>query len=120
MPSDEVQPLNSDLDQQFVDEFLPNIAMDFALRRIQPKSFFEQYDKCRIGSVTAAQFKAVMKNLECPLSDEEFGLLQQRYRKGDRRICGDIGYVKFCRDLISLVDNPPVQTSFGPGTDGPM
>jgi len=120
MPSDEVQPLDNVDDERFTDEFMTNIALDFSLRRIQPKAFFKQYDRCHIGSVTAAQFKAVMKNLECPLSDEEFELLSKRYHKGDRRICGDIGYIKFCRDLVSMVDNPPIQTSFGPGTDGPM
>eukprot|EP00658_Telonema_sp_P-2_P038956 TRINITY_DN2786_c0_g2_i6.p1 TRINITY_DN2786_c0_g2~~TRINITY_DN2786_c0_g2_i6.p1 ORF type:complete len:376 (+),score=95.47 TRINITY_DN2786_c0_g2_i6:65-1192(+) len=112
MPSDEVQPLESDADEQYVDEFMGNIALDFALRRIQPKSFFSQYDRCHIGSVTSAQFKAVMKNLNCPLSEQEFSLLSKRYLKGDRKICGDIGYVKFCRDLTSMVENPPIATSY--------
>jgi len=120
MPSDEVQPLDNLTDEEFTDEFMASISMDFSLRRVQPKSFFQQYDRCHIGSVTAAQFKSVMKTLECPLSDEEFEMLNKRYHKGDRRVCGDIGYVKFCRDLLAMVDNPPVQTSFGPGTDGPM
>eukprot|EP00656_Telonema_subtile_P042078 TRINITY_DN4750_c0_g1_i1.p1 TRINITY_DN4750_c0_g1~~TRINITY_DN4750_c0_g1_i1.p1 ORF type:complete len:1197 (+),score=405.96 TRINITY_DN4750_c0_g1_i1:120-3710(+) len=119
MPSDEIQPLDTDGDEAFTDDFMKKIAQDLALRRIQPKVFFQQYDRCNIGSVTAAQFKAVMKNLDCPLSDSEFALLGQRYHKGDRRIVGDIGYVKFCRDLVEKVDNPPIQTSFGPGTDGP-
>jgi Ca2+-binding EF-hand superfamily protein len=120
MPSDEVQPLESEADEADTDYFMSRIANDFALRRIQPKSFFQQYDRCHIGSVTPAQFKAIMKNLDCALSDYEFEKLQKRYSKEDRRICGDIGYVKFCRDLVAMVANPPIQTSFGPGTDGPM
>ena len=60
-----------------------------------------------------------MKSLDCPLTNEEFEMINKRYHKGDRRIRGDIGYVKFCRDLIAMVENPPVETSFGPGTDGP-
>jgi Ca2+-binding EF-hand superfamily protein len=119
MPSDEVQPLSNMDDETFTDEFMSAVAVDFSLRRIQPKTFFQQYDKCKIGSVTAAQFKAVMKSLDCPLTNEEFEMINKRYHKGDRRICGDIGYVKFCRDLIAMVENPPVETSFGPGTDGP-
>jgi len=99
---------------------MADIARDFALRNIQPKTFFQQYDRCHIGSVTDAQFQAVMKNLGCPLSEEEFQMLKMRYHKGDRKVVGDIGYVKFCKDLEILVENPPVQTSFGPGTDGPM
>jgi len=118
MPSDEVQPLSNPEDESFTDEFMAAVACDFSLRRIQPKTFFQQYDRCKIGSVTAAQFKAVMKDLDCPLTEEEFGMINKRYHKGDRRICGDIGYVKFCRDLIAMVENPPVETSFGPGTDG--
>jgi Ca2+-binding EF-hand superfamily protein len=119
MPSDEVQPLDTEDEESFLDDFMAQIALSFSLRQIQPKSFFQQFDRCRIGSVTEAQFKSVMKNLDCALSDSEFALLARRYHKGDRRICGDIGYVKFCRDLIQMVDNPPIQTSFGPGTDGP-
>jgi len=119
MPSDEVQPLSNMDDETFTDEFMSAVAVDFSLRRIQPKTFFQQYDKCKIGSVTAAQFKAVMKSLDCPLTNEEFEMINTRYHKGDRRICGDVGYVKFCRDLIAMVENPPVETSFGPGTDGP-
>merc|ERR1712094_106167 len=103
MPSDEVQLLPTEDDEVFTDTFMADIARDFALRRIQPKTFFQQYDRVHIGSV----------------SDEEFQMLKMRYHKGDRKIVGDIGYVKFCKDLESLVENPPIQTSFGPGTDGP-
>jgi len=119
MPSDEVQLLPTEDDEVFTDTFMSDIARDFALRRIQPKMFFQQYDRVHIGSVTDAQFQAVLKNLGCPLSEEEFQMLKMRYHKGDRKVVGDIGYVKFCKDLESLVDNPPVETSFGPGTDGP-
>jgi len=119
-PSDEVQLLPTEDDEVFTDTFMADIARDFALRRIQPKTFFQQYDRCCIGSVTDAQFQAVMKNLGCPLSEEEFQMLKMRYHKGDRKVVGDIGYVKFCKDLEILVENPPTQTSFGPGTDGPI
>jgi len=119
-PSDEVQLLPTEDDEVFTDTFMADIARDYALRNIQPKMFFQQYDRCHIGSVTDAQFQAVMKNLGCPLSEEEFQMLKMRYHKGDRKVVGDIGYVKFCKDLEILVENPPVQTSFGPGTDGPM
>jgi len=119
MPSDEVQLLPTEDDEVFTDAFMADIARDFGLRRIQPKQFFQQYDRCKIGSVTDAQFQAVMKQLGCPLSDEEFQMLKMRYHKGDRKVVGDIGYVKFCKDLQSLVENPPTETSFGPGTDGP-
>ena len=118
-PSDEVQQLPNEEDEIFTDTFMADIARDFALRRIQPKMFFQQYDKCNIGSCTDAQFQAILKNLGCPLSEEEFQMLKMRYHKGDRKVVGDIGYVKFCKDLECLVENPPVQTSFGPGTDGP-
>jgi len=118
-PSDEVQMLPTEEDEVFTDTFMADIARDFALRRIQPKMFFQQYDKCHIGSCTDAQFQAILKNLGCPLSEEEFQMLKMRYHKGDRKVVGDIGYVKFCKDLEILVDNPPVETSFGPGTDGP-
>merc|ERR1711988_203233 len=119
MPSDEVQLLPTEDDEVFTDAFMSDIARDFGLRRIQPKQFFQQYDRCKIGSVTDAQFQAVTKQLGCPLSDEEFQMLKMRYHKGDRKVVGDIGYVKFCKDLQSLVENPPIETSFGPGTDGP-
>merc|ERR1711988_1842988 len=119
LPSDEVQLLPTEDDEVFTDTFMGDIARDYALRRIQPKMFFQQYDKCNIGSVTDAQFQAVCKNLGCPLSEEEFQMLKMRYHKGDRKVVGDIGYVKFCKDLQSLVENPPIETSFGPGTDGP-
>jgi len=118
-PSDEVQLLPTEDDEVFTDTFMADIARDFALRRIQPKTFFRQYDRCHIGSVTDAQFQAVLKNLGCPLSEEEFQMLKMRYHKGDRKVVGDIGYIKFCKDLEALVENPPIETSFGPGTDGP-
>jgi len=117
LPSDEVQLLPTEDDEVFTDTFMGDIARDFALRRIQPKMFFQQYDRCNIGSVTDAQFQAVCKNLGCPLSEEEFQMLKMRYHKGDRKVVGDIGYVKFCKDLEALVECPPIQTSFGPGTD---
>jgi len=119
MPSDEVQLLPTEDDEVFTDAFMSDIARDFSLRRIQPKQFFMPYDTVKIGSVTDAQFQAVMKALGCPISDEEFQMLKMRYHKGDRKVVGDIGYVKFCKDLQALVENPPIETSFGPGTDGP-
>merc|ERR1711988_425401 len=69
MPSVEVQLLPSEDDEIFTDTFMADIARDFSLRRIQPKTFFQQYDRVHIGSVTDAQFQAVLKSLGCPVSE---------------------------------------------------
>jgi len=88
--------------QKVYDSVMKHLAQFVKTRRMQLYPMFEDYDKCRNGTVTYSQFRRVLCIL-CWITDElEFHALEEQYkvRVGGMNV---FNYLAFCDDINAIV-----------------
>jgi|EP00670_Eutreptiella_braarudii_P001368 Ca2+-binding EF-hand superfamily protein len=77
------------------DAILEHVQTRMATRRVNPKPYFQDFDKIRKERVTRTQFASVLDKMQLALPAEETDLLTDMFV--DQR--GDVDYIKFCNTV---------------------
>ncbi|EAX86672.1 EF hand family protein [Trichomonas vaginalis G3] len=83
-----------------IDDLLDRLRTDIYQGDVLPEDWFSGFDRLRSGRIFPNEFQRCFTLMRIKLSPEEFNMLVDRYRQGDK-----VNYKEFCHEIEDIFTN---------------